>query len=67
MWLFTVGTVPSVPVMLLYVIFNPGNSGFALALLACIVGSIGIIVLTYCCYPDKNISERREVPDFISI
>ncbi len=31
MWMFAVGTIPSVPVMFLYVMYNPTDSSFFLA------------------------------------
>jgi len=59
MWLFTFGTVPSVPCMLLYVIYNPHNGSFVLALLLCILASIAMVILTLCCYPNGKQEERK--------
>eukprot|EP01036_Dinobryon_divergens_P028224 gene28224-37136_t len=60
MWFMTMGTLPSVPLMLLYVIYNPHNGGFAIALVVCIISTIACLLLTYACYPGQiPLSDRK--------
>ena len=54
MWMFAAGTLPSVPVMALYVVFNPGLGEFFFALILCMVGSAAAIVAALCCYPKEH-------------
>lgn len=54
MWMFAAGTLPSVPVMALYVIFNPDVGEFFFALILCMVGSAACIVAALCCYPKHH-------------
>eukprot|EP01036_Dinobryon_divergens_P028222 gene28221-37134_t len=51
MWLFTLGTFPSIPITLLYVVFNPRNGSFWMALLVCTLATIFMFVITLMCYP----------------
>jgi uncharacterized membrane protein YccC len=54
LWMFTLGTVLSVPVMILYVAYNPGNSSFGFALFVCVVASVFMIGLTIWRYPKEG-------------
>eukprot|EP01035_Chromulina_nebulosa_P021706 gene21706-28089_t len=47
MWMFLLGTAPSIPIMSIYVYYDPGNGAFKLALLICIIA-------TLCSYPIKS-------------
>lgn len=52
------GTAPSVPVMVLYVIFNPSVRTFQLALAVTIIVTIAMVILTTYCYPREDHAPR---------
>jgi len=58
MWLFTLGTAPSIPVMALYVIYNPSVSSFQLALAVTVIVTIAMVILTTYCYPREDHTPR---------
>ena len=54
MWMFFIGTIPSVPIMAVYLAYNRDNGTFALALLICIVVSFLTWIVVLCCYPNPG-------------
>jgi hypothetical protein len=52
-WLFLLGTLPSVPVMLIYVIYNPYSAEFILAYIICLFANAVLCVVVYSCLPDN--------------
>ena len=54
MWMFTIGTVPTIPIMAIYVYYNQSDRTFQLALVICIIASIGSLIMTFYCYPSEG-------------
>lgn len=61
MWMFALGTLPSIPIMALYVYYNPDNGEFGLALAMCVFGTIVSVAAAMCCYPSLNHVEHPVV------
>eukprot|EP01038_Epipyxis_sp_PR26KG_P012919 gene12919-17314_t len=51
MWMFTFGTVPSIPCVGLYMYYNPHDAEFRLAFILCLIFSVATFLLTLACYP----------------
>eukprot|EP01038_Epipyxis_sp_PR26KG_P006436 gene6436-8856_t len=64
MWMFTIGTVPSIPCMGLYVYYNPENADFQLAFALCIIFSVACFILTLACYP--SVGRKKEPTKILS-
>jgi hypothetical protein len=63
MWMFTLGTLPSVPCMAIYCYYNQENKDFQLALAICVIVTFGTMMLTFACYP--SIEEKKGVSNLI--
>ena len=67
MWMFTLGTLPSVPVMSIYVAYNSANGAYKLALILCVLFTLGTLLLTISLYPTFNKRKGVNEPLFINL
>lgn len=59
-WMFFVGTVISVPIMIVYLAYNDHNGEFLLALIICIIVSILTLLFVIACYPSEGNKKRKQ-------
>ena len=61
MWCFFLGTLPSVPLMAIYVAYNTSSQSFFLALLLAILFSILTFLAVLACYPpEESVTDDEE-------
>ena len=54
MWCFFWGTVPSIPLLAIYVYFNQGSALFMVAFVMCVVFTFITLVAVFACYPGNE-------------
>lgn len=52
-WMFCIGTILSIPIMIIYYVYNTSNSEFLLALIICIIFSIASFLYVLSTYPSR--------------
>jgi hypothetical protein len=66
-WLFLIGTLPFIPIMGLYVYYNPDNGGFMLAFLLCIFANLAFFIFIIVTAPASiDHHEHVHIISFIS-
>lgn len=65
-WLFLLGTLPAIPVMLIYVIYNPYSAEFIFAYIICLFANAVMCVVVYSCMPDDEFSNGETLINVLS-
>jgi hypothetical protein len=51
MWMFFLGTLPSVPLLAIYVYFNPHSAIFGIGVIVCLLFTAVMLLAVFTCYP----------------